>query len=191
MIATLSGIVSEKLEESLVLDVRGVGYGLIVSVSDFGRIGLNKPAKFYIYEHIREVSHDLYGFSDLESKKLFEQLLGVKGIGPKVAMAVLNAGSNSELRSNIANGQVKFLQTAKGVGKRAAEQIIVELRDKVGVVVGEGAEAVIGRVGTGAQDEAMQALVALGYSEADAQIALHNVDSSLPTEDRIKQVLKG
>ena len=191
MIATLSGVVSEKFEESIVLDVHGVGYGLIVSASDFGRTNLGQSEKFHVYEHIREVSHDLYGFSNLESKKLFEQLLGVKGIGPKVAMAVLNAGNNSELKANIANGDVKYLQTAKGVGKRAAEQIIVELRDKVGEAVGEGAEAVIARAGVNVQDEALQALVALGYSEADAQIALHNVDSSLPTEDRIKKVLKG
>ena len=143
-----------------------------------------------MYEHIREVSHDLYGFSNLESKKLFEQLLGVKGIGPKVAMAVLNAGNNSELKANIANGDVKYLQTAKGVGKRAAEQIIVELRDKVGEVVGEGAEAVIARAGVNVQDEALQALVALGYSEADAQIALQHVDRNLSVEDRIKQALK-
>ncbi len=190
MIATLNGVVSEKFEESIVLDVHGVGYGLIVAVSDFGRININQPAKFYVYEHIREISHDLYGFSDLGSKKLFEQLLGVKGIGPKVAMAVLNAGNNSELKANIANGDVKYLQTAKGVGKRAAEQIIVELRDKVGEVVGEGAEAVIARAGVNMQDEAMQALVALGYTEADAQYTLQQIDRSLPIEDRIKQALK-
>lgn len=190
MIATLNGVVSEKFEESIVLDVHGVGYGLIVAVNDFGRININQPAKFYVYEHIREISHDLYGFSDLGSKKLFEQLLGVKGIGPKVAMAVLNAGNNSELKANIANGDVKYLQTAKGVGKRAAEQIIVELRDKVGEVVGEGAEAVIARAGVNMQDEAMQALVALGYTEADAQYTLQQIDRSLPIEDRIKQALK-
>lgn len=189
MIVTLKGVISEKLDELVVLNVQGVGYGLIVASTDFGRTNKDQPAKFYIYEHIRENAHDLYGFSELKSKQLFEQLLSVKGIGPKAAMAVLNAGTANELRSCIANGDVKFLQSAKGVGKRAAEQIVVELRDKVGVVVGEGAEAVVGRAGVGAQDEAVQALVALGYSDADAQVALHDIDSLLSTEERIKKAL--
>ena len=82
------------------------------------------------------------------------------------------------------------MQTAKGVGKRAAEQVIVELRDKVGAPVGEGAEQIIGRGGINIQDEAVQALIALGYNDADAQIALDKIDPSLPLEDRIRLALK-
>lgn len=191
MIATISGVIGEKLTDVIVLDVSGVGYGLYVSIDDYSRFAIGEESKFYIYEHIREQSHDLFGFSSLSAKKLFEQLLSVKNVGPKVAVAVLNIGNEDYVRSAIANGEVKVLQGAKGVGKRAAEQIVVELRDKVGVVVGEGAEAVVGRAGSGAQDEAVQALMALGYSDSDAEIALRNVDPLLSVEERIKQALKG
>lgn len=191
MIATLYGRVSEKLEELVVLDVAGVGYGLLVSAQDYGKLVVGKDAKLYVYEHVREQSYDLFGFVDLSTKKLFEQLLSVKNVGPKVALAILNIGNGDDVRAAIASGDVKRLQTAKGVGKRAAEQIVVELRDKVGQAVGSTAEDIVGRSGINQTDEAAQALVALGYSESDAMIALAKVDKSLTVEDRVKQALKG
>ncbi len=191
MIATLNGRVGEKLEELVVLDVAGVGYGLLVCAQDYGKLVVGKDAKLYIYEHVREQSYDLFGFTNLATKKLFEQLLGVKNVGPKVALAILDIGNGDEVRAAIANGDVKRLQTAKGVGKRAAEQVVVELRDKVGQVVGGNAEDIVGRSGISQNDEAAQALVALGYSEADALTALVKVDKDLPVEDRIKQALRG
>lgn len=191
MIATLTGMVAEKIGTLAVLDVSGVGYGVIVTSSDFGVLKTGELCKLYIHEHIKEEAHDLYGFKAIQTKELFEQLLSVKNVGPKVALAVLDIGSLDTVRGAIANGDVKLLQSAKGVGKRAAEQIVVELRDKVGAPVGEGADAVLGRSGVSAQDEATQALIALGYSDMDAQLALQNIDPSLPTEERIKQALKG
>jgi Holliday junction DNA helicase RuvA len=191
MIVTLSGMVSEKIGSQVVIDVSGVGYGVLVSSADYGSLTIGTLAKLYIYENIKEDTHDLYGFKTLDAKELFEQLLSVKNVGPKVGLAVLDIGPLDTVRGAIANGDVKLLQSAKGVGKRAAEQIVVELRDKVGAPVGEGAEAVLGRSGVNAQDEAVQALVALGYSDLDAQAALQNIDPKLPTEERIKQALKG
>lgn len=190
MIATLHGIVSERQNDTVVLDVHGVGYGLLVTGEDFGRLSLNQEAKLYVHEHIREDAHDLYGFLDADTKQLFEQLLSVKNVGPKVALAVLGIGSASQVRAAIANGDVKTLQTAKGVGRRAAEQMVVELRDKVGLVASEAAESIVGRGGVNQSDEAVQALLALGYTEADAQAALQGIDAALPTEERIKQALK-
>lgn len=191
MISTLTGRVSEKLEEVVVLDVGGVGYGLFVCLDDYGKLAVDKDAKLYVYEHVREQSYDLFGFTNLTTKKLFEQLLSVKNVGPKVALAVLDIGTGDAVRSAIAGGDVKKLQTAKGVGKRAAEQMVVELRDKVGEIVGSGAENVVGRAGIDQSDEASQALVALGYSEADALTALAKVDKDLPLEQRIKEALRG
>lgn len=191
MIATLTGTVSEKLGELVILDVNGVGYGLIVTTPDFGASVVGGKAKFYIYEHIRESGYDLYGFAELDSKRLFEQLLGVKNVGPKAAMAVLDVAAPGMVRSSIAGGDVKFLQTAKGVGRRAAEQIVVELRDKVGAPATGGAEGIVNRAGVNAQDEAVEALVSLGYSPQDAAVALDGIDKKLPTEDRIKAALKG
>lgn len=191
MIATLTGVVAEKLTQLVVLDVSGVGYGVLVSSIDYEHLSSGDLAKLYIYEHIKEDAHNLYGFRLFETKRLFEQLLSVKNVGPKVALAILDIGSAEKVRAAIAAGDVKALQTAKGVGKRAAEQVVVELRDKMGVLVGAGAEQVVGRSGVDASDEAIQALVALGYTDADAQTALDQIDRDLPTEERIRLALKG
>lgn len=191
MIATLTGTVAEKLRECIVIDVAGVGYGVLASANDYAHMTAGEQVKLYIHEHIKEDAHDLYGFLNIETKQLFELLLSVKNVGPKVALAVLDIGPIPIVQTAIADGDVKTLQTAKGVGKRAAEQIVVELRDKVGAPVGEGAENIINRGGINQKDEALMALVALGYTEADAVMALQGVDTTLPDEERIKQALKG
>ncbi|MCU0667690.1 MAG: Holliday junction branch migration protein RuvA [Patescibacteria group bacterium] len=191
MIATLSGNIQEIIDDTLVLNVRGVGYGLTMPYSKMDRLTVGEEVMLYIYEHIKEDAHTLYGFKDLSDKKLFEQLLSVKNIGPKAAIAVLDIGPGESVRVTIASGDVKMLQTAKGVGKRAAEQIVVELRDKVGLPSTQEAEGLVGRGGLSMQDEATQALIALGFSETDASLALQGVDINLPTEDRIKLALRG
>jgi len=191
MIATLTGVVSEKLHDMVVLDVNGVGYGLQVTAEDFGRLHSGEQVKVYVYEHVREQSYDLFGFVQVDTKALFEQLLGVKNVGPKVALAVLDIGTAPGVRGAIAAGDVKLLQSAKGVGKRAAEQIVVELRDKVGLLSTDAAESIVGRPGVNTQDEAMEALVSLGYSPQDAAVALQNLPADLPVEERIKLALKG
>ncbi len=190
MIVTLSGVISEKLADMVVLDVRGVGYGLQVTAEDHGRLPTGEVAKLYVYEHIREQAYDLFGFVQLDTKKLFEQLLGVKNVGPKVALAVLDIGTAPAVRGAIAAGDVKLLQSAKGVGKRAAEQIVVELRDKVGLSASDAAEGIVSRPGVNTQDEAVEALISLGYTPQDAAAALKDIDSMLPSEERIKLALK-
>ncbi len=190
MILTLRGTVSEKIATQIVLDVAGIGYGLNVTAEDFGRLATGSPAKVYVYEHIREQSYDLFGFVQLDTKRLFEQLLGVKNVGPKVALAVLDIGNAAAVRGAIAAGDVKLLQSAKGVGKRAAEQIVVELRDKVGLGASDAAEGIVTRPGVVSGDEAVEALMSLGYSPQDASAALKDIDSSLPSEERIKLALK-
>lgn len=190
MIATLRGIVSEKIDTLVVLDVAGIGYGLHVTAEDFGRLVAEKEAKLYVHEHIREQSYELFGFVQLDTKRLFEQLLGVKNVGPKVALAVLDIGTAPGVRGAIAAGDVKLLQSAKGVGKRAAEQIVVELRDKVGLGASEAAEGIVTRPGVMSGDEAVEALISLGYSPQDASGALKDIDKDLPVEERIKLALK-
>lgn len=192
MIATLSGLVAEKLRELVVLDVAGVGYGLNVTAEDFGRLNTGESVKVYVYEHIREQAHDLFGFIMLDTKNLFEQLLGVNGVGPKMALNVLSIGTAGAVRQAIASGDVKFIQQASGVGKRVAERIVVELKDKVGL---EGVDLSTTGMLQGEKvlmkDEAVEALVSLGYSSQDAARALQHVDTELSTEDRIKFALKG
>src|SRR3712207_4250356 len=117
MIATLTGIVSEHLGGMVVLDVRGVGYGLQATTEDMGRLASGQSAKVYVYEHIREQSYDLYGFVSLDTKQLFMQLLDVNGVGPKMALNILSIGTGSEVRVAIAGGDTKFISQAQGVGK--------------------------------------------------------------------------
>lgn len=191
MIATLTGMVTEKLGELVVLDVQGVGYGLLVTTEDFSLLATDQKNKLYVYEHIREQSHDLFGFLKLDTMRLFEQLLGVNGVGPKMALSVLSIGSAGEVRVAVAGGDTKYIQQATGVGKRVAERIIVDLKDKVGL---EGVDLSTTGLLQGdtmlLKDEAVEALVSLGYSPQDAAASLQQVSTDLPTEDRIKQALR-
>lgn len=192
MIVTLTGQVAEKIADIVVLDVKGVGYGLLVDAEDYGRLAVGSPAKLYVYEHIREQANDLFGFLSLDTKQLFEQLLGVNGVGPKMALNVLSTGTASEVRTAIAAGDTKFIQAAQGVGKRVAERIVVDLKDKVGL---EGIDlATTGMLQSDVllrQDDAIEALMSLGFTAQDAAAALAKVPNDISTEERIKLALKG
>lgn len=190
MIATLSGVISEKLAELVVLDVAGVGYGLNMPLEDYANLTSGEKTKVYVYEHIRENSHDLFAFTKLDSKAMFELLLSVNGIGPKMALNILNLGTADEVRLAISEGNTKYIQSASGVGKRVAERVVVDLKDKVGLDSTDDATTFL-QAPSAIKDEAMQALVALGFDVGDAAQALRNVDTDLPTEERIKQALKG
>jgi holliday junction DNA helicase RuvA len=191
MIATLQGTVTEKIGDVLVVDVAGVGYGLFVTSEDFSILEVGQTIKLYTYEHIREQAYDLFGFSKIETKVLFEKLLGVNGVGPRMGINILSIGSPSSVRSAIASGNVKFIQAAQGVGKRVAERIIVDLKDKVGLVSNDLSDTgILMSEAESAKDEAIAALVVLGYSLADAAAMLSQVDHKLPTEERLRQALK-
>ncbi len=192
MIATLSGQVSEKLESSIILDVQGVGYGLFVSADDYTALNINQEIKLFIFEYIREQSHDLFGFISRDTKLLFETLLDVNGVGPKMALNMLSIGSSASLRKAIASGDVAYIQQANGVGRRLAERAIVDLKDKVGLIgVDLQTTGMLQSEEQASQDEAAEALIALGYSANDAMRALHSIDTNLSTEERVKHALKG
>lgn len=191
MIAVLSGTVLEKTAYEIILDVHGVGYGLYVTAEDHGHLSIGDNGKVYVYEHIREQSYDLFGFLSRDTKSLFEQLLGVNGVGPKMALNILSTGTVRAVRQAIAGGDVKFIQQASGVGKKVAERVVVELKDKVGLVGVDLEETgLLQGEGLLLQDEAIEALVALGYDAYDAANALKHVNTELPTTERIKQALK-
>lgn len=189
MIALLQGKVLEKIGYEIVIDCSGVGYGVLVTFEDFGALKTGEQVKLYIHENIRESSHDLFGFLNLESKALFEQLLSVKGVGPKMALAILSVASLARVRQAIAAGDIKFLTQSKGVGKRAAERVVVDLKDKVGLAASADATEFL-TTSADPDDEALQALVALGYSVQDAAEALRQVDPKLASAERIKLALK-
>jgi Holliday junction DNA helicase RuvA len=190
MIVTLVGKITEKTTDMVVLECSGVGYGLFVSFEDFGALETDTKIRLYIYEHIRENAHDLFGFRSLETKALFEQLLSVNGVGPKMALAILSIANSQQVRQAIASGDTKFISQAVGVGKRVAERVVVDLKDKVGLVAGEDATGFLNTPVGNFNDEALQGLVALGYSVQDAAEALKNVDKNLSTEERIREALK-
>lgn len=191
MIAIISGKVIEQLDDLIVVDASGVGYGLLVPQEDWAKLSTGVSAKLYVYEHIREQAHDLYGFINLSTKKLFELLLGVNGVGPKMALSILSIGSADEVKSAIAEGNTKFLNAASGVGKKVAERIVVDLKDKVGFGANPDATTFLTAPTVNRYDEAQEALVSLGYSAQDAANALSGIDSSLSIEERIKIALSG
>ena len=119
MIVRLVGTVIEFDERNIVLDVNGVGYGVVVSSELSGSIDISSETTMYIYEHIREQEHTLYGFRSKTDQSLFEQLLSVNGVGPKAALAVFDLGPADKLRTEIAAGNTAFLVLASGVGKKA------------------------------------------------------------------------
>lgn len=190
MITTLTGEVSEKFLDKVVIDVNGVGYGVFVTSDDHGNLSQGEKTKLYIYEHVREQAHDLFGFLLKDTQQLFEMLLDVNGVGPKMALNVLSIGAPSDVRQAIADGDTAFIQRASGVGRRVAERLVVDLKDKVGLTAADLTGSSILKSSNQPKDEATEALMALGFSLSDAIDALKEVDADLPTPDRIKLALK-
>lgn len=191
MIAHLSGTIAEKFGAgSIVIDVHGVGYEVSVSAGDFEVVALGQDAKFYTYHHVREQAEELFGFSSLAAKKLFEMLITVQGVGPKAALAILSLGDAEQVRNAIANADSAFVQKAAGVGKKTAERVVVDLSDKVGLPTQYGRADIPIQTELNTADEALEALMALGYTLADATKALENIDINLPTAQRVTEALK-
>lgn len=191
MIASLAGEVTNKSLNSVVLEVNGVGYELYISTQEFEELKVGDKYRLFVHESIREDAYDLYGFTNEQSKKLFELLISVKNIGPKAALAILSISPATRIRSAIASGDITLLMSAKGVGKKAAEQVIVELRDKVGLVSTSDAEDLVLHGAVNQSDEAMLALISLGYSEQEAFSLLKLIDPDLPVDERLNLALKG
>lgn len=191
MIAHIRGVVSEKFgTNGVVVDVSGVGYEMMVPAPDFEDVVLNEERKFFTYHAVRENSEELYGFSSLVAKKLFELLISVQGVGPKAGIAILSLAEAEEVRNAIANGDTAFISKASGVGKKSAERVIVDLRDKVGIPSRYGATEVKFNTLKEEQDEALDALIALGFPLKEATAALEKVDPSLSVEERVRLALK-
>jgi Holliday junction DNA helicase RuvA len=191
MIAHVSGIVAEKFNSSVIVDVHGVGYEVAVALGDFEQALVGEQMKFYTHHHIREQSQELFGFTSLAAKKLFEMLITVQGVGPKAALAILSLGDSETVRNAIANSDATFITKATGVGKRIAERVVVDLTDKVGLAIRTN----VSDAGVSQQlahtDEALEALMALGYNLNDATRALEGVPMEISTADRVTQALKG
>lgn len=194
MIAHIRGKVEEKFgNNGVIVDVNGVGYEMLVPVPDFENCQLGEERKFYTYHQVRENAEELFGFSSLVAKKLFELLISVQGVGPKAGIAIMSLAEAEEVRNAIANGDAAFVSKAAGVGKKSAERVIVDLRDKVGIPSKYGATEVKyggSSTGTPESDEALDALIALGFPLKEATTALEKVPTDLSTEERVRLALK-
>jgi len=188
MIARLRGEVIEHEDSRVIIDCSGVGYGVQVCYDEQQKLSLGSKCDLFIAEQIKEDAHELYGFCTKSRKQLFILLISVNGVGPKAGMSILNIGTEGQVRSAIASGDTKFISAATGVGKKVAERVVVDLKNKVGLQASDGAVDFLSD--TIMSDEAVEALTALGYGSQDAVELLRGIDSKLSTSERIKQALK-
>jgi holliday junction DNA helicase RuvA len=189
MIALVRGDVAVRRPDHVVVDCGGVGYRLAVSAETLRQVpAAGKPAALHAHLVVRDDQLALYGFHSEEERDLFLMLLGVQAVGPKVALAVLSGGPPRELLSAIAAGDAARFQAVPGIGKRTAERIIVELREKVADVP-DGAAIAVSR-GDDPRLLARDGLVGLGFSIQEAQELLDAAPDGLSTEDLISHALK-
>lgn len=188
MISHLKGTVIFSGDKFVVLDVAGVGYKVGVTPDTLRKSISEKGKEISLWIHlvVREDSMSMYGFLERQELELFEMLIGISGVGPKSAIGVLSVASVDALKSAIASGDTSYLTKVSGIGKKNAEKIVLELRDKLGGGSGRATEA-------GRKDEvdAIEALKSLGYSQREARDALKGVaDSVKGTSHRVKAALK-
>ena len=193
MLYYVSGTVTVLEPGLAVIDCGGVGYGCRVTTYTASQLKLNQPAKLYITESIREDAYDIYGFIDREEQRCYDLLTSVNGVGPKAAMAILTAGPQNFTLA-VMTGDEKLLTAAQGVGKKLAQRIILELKDKIG---GGSAEldlsagvSIPAPVNSGNLGMAQAALQELGYSAAEISGALKGADPNATTEELIRHALR-
>lgn len=193
----LDGTVAELLPNLAVIDCGGVGYACKTTNNTLARLTKGQRAKLYTYLHVAEGVFELYGFFSPSELSSFKMLIGVSGVGPKAGLAVLSAGTPESLAMAIVTGDEKALTAAPGIGKKIAQRIILELKDKVAkessgeIDFSGGKGAPAAAVFSNKATEAAQALSVLGYSSAEVSQALKGVDvEGLPLEEIIRQSLK-
>lgn len=196
MFAHIEGILTEKNKDNVVIDVNGVGYELTVSTSTLSQAGkTGDRVKLYAYLSVREDAMELFGFYTRDEKRMFEKLKSVSGIGAKSALQILSAMSVQELSLALATGDVQALLRAPGIGKKTAQRLMLELKDKVEnedlVATGKPAAANVSGAGN-AMGDAIEALIALGYPANEAARAVTRASEQATTTDEIiRLALKG
>ena len=195
MIYYVSGPVTVLEPGLAVIDCNGVGYGCRITAYTAGQLKLNQSARLYVTESIREDAFDLYGFISKEEQHCYELLTSVNGVGPKAAMAILSSGGPQNFTLAVMTGDEKMLTAAQGVGKKIAQRIILELKDKLGgssmeldFSAGASFSAPVQQGGSAALAHA--ALQELGYSAAEINAALKGVDPNTTTEEMVRHALR-
>ncbi|MDO8736031.1 MAG: Holliday junction branch migration protein RuvA [Thermoleophilia bacterium] len=191
MIASLTGQLHSRDTEGIVLDVAGVGYRVAMPARSLDRLDGSREVFIYTYLHVREDVMCLYGFMETDERDFFELLKGVSGVGPKVAIGILSAYGPADLRRAVLNRDVAVFQSISGIGKKTAERLVLELKDKVGDLGDAGpADGESGITGNGSYQLAREALVSLGYNFAEAEAALAGADPDADVEELVRGALK-
>ncbi len=190
----LEGVITDIEMNLAVVDCGGVGYAVNTTANTLSRLKINEGAKLYISECIKEDAFDLYGFYTLSEKRCFEMMLTVSGIGPKAAQAILSSCTPEALAMAVMNGDEKVITAAPGVGKKIAQRLILELKDKLGKEAGVTAAsmpAMVAPMERGARNDAVTALMVLGYSASEINTAIGSLDvTGMSTEQIVKLALK-
>ncbi len=194
MIYYVSGEVTVLEPNLAVIDCGGVGYGCHVTGYTASQLKLNQRARLYVTESIREDAYELFGFESREEQRCFELLTSVNGVGPKAALAILSAGGPQNFTLAVMTGDEKMLTAAQGVGKKLAQRIILELKDKVGGGNMEldfsGPSVVAPVAANGNASMANAALQELGYAPSEIAAALKGVDPNASTEEMVRHALR-
>lgn len=197
MIEYIRGTIAELTPTQAVIDCGGVGYGLSISLNTYSAIQGQREARLYVYESIREDAYQLFGFASRQERELFLLLISVASIGGQTARTVLSAFTPAELAAAIRSENERMLRSVKGIGPKAAQRIIVELKDKIPLALGEGTDAAPASTAAVANkeivEEAVAALTMLGFPPAPSQktvLAIVKDSPTLAVEQIIKQALK-
>ncbi|MFA6295451.1 MAG: Holliday junction branch migration protein RuvA [Candidatus Paceibacterota bacterium] len=186
MIASLKGTITHTDSRYIIVDVHGVGYKVFVTADSLHTMKKGKEISLWTYMAIREDAMDIFGFPEKKDKDFFELLISISGIGPKGAMNVLSAVSSDTLINAIRTGSTAHLVKVSGIGRKTAEKIVLELKDKLGGIAGEDIT-----IGMSSDMDVIEALKALGYDADDAREALKKIDKNiLNTATKIKAALK-
>jgi holliday junction DNA helicase RuvA len=186
MIAHIKGIIIYVAEKFVVVDVKGIGYKIFLTADTILKYKQNEEVSFWTYLAVRETALDLYGFATNQEMSFFELLLDVSGIGPRSALSILSVAPIETLRKAIATGDTSYLNKVSGIGRKTAEKIVIELRDKLLAYKNDdSANSLRG------ESDIVEALKSLGYSQSEARDALKKVPNSIEgTNARIKEALR-
>lgn len=193
MIYSLRGTLARTEPGAVVVECAGVGYRCLTTANTLRALpSVGKDVFLYTYLNVREDALDLFGFAEEAEASCFRMLIGVSGVGPKAAIAVLSQTTPDRFAFAVASGDAKALAKAPGVGIKTAQRIVLDLKDKVGAFAPAGAAEETGAapLPKGAPEEAVNALLVLGYSSAEAMGAVGKLDASLPVEELIRQALR-
>jgi Holliday junction DNA helicase RuvA len=189
MISFLSGKILNKGQGYIIVEVNDVGYRIFVNPIMYSELNIGQKIELYTHQYVREDSLDLYGFRNLPELEMFELLLSISGIGPKSALGVLSIANVVDLKDTIVRGDSSLLTKVSGIGRKTAERVVLELREKICDKV-DSSQQIAGR-SVGASGDEIDALMALGYSMSQARDALRAVDAKIKDSgERIRQALK-